>query len=143
MRRSHLAGFLVVWLVVACGTQPTPTTRPIAPSTPTTSPTPRSTAIATVAPRAREPIIEVVLQGRTRDAARNLVMRLNPGEWCVLESHVETLPDPFDVEAWAAGLDAPEGLVADGAGFIGESDPRSPALVGGRRSPARQGERSG
>jgi hypothetical protein len=57
-------------------------------------------------------------------------MRLNPGEWCVLESHVESNPEAFDLEAWAADLTTPEGLVGDGMGFVGDLESAIAALGG-------------
>lgn len=47
-------------------------------------------------------------------------MRLNPGEWCVMESHVEPNPEAFDLEALAGGLSGPQGVVAEGIGYVGD-----------------------
>ena len=69
-----------------------------------------------------------VPQGEARTEALNLVMRSNPAEWCVLESHVEPNPESFDLEALAADLSGPEDVVANGIGFVGELEAAVPGL---------------
>lgn len=71
-------------------------------------------------PKADSPRIIEVPQGEARAEALNLVMRSNPAEWCVMESHVEPNPESFDLEALAAGLTGTQGVVADGIGYVGD-----------------------
>jgi hypothetical protein len=118
MSQLRAMALIAVWSAVSCS----PSAAPVATSGP--APTPPRTSLP-VPPTASASAVAVSLitevpQGKAHDRALNLVMRLNPREWCVLESHVEPNPEAFDFEARAVELGTPEGVIAGGAGFVGD-----------------------